>query len=152
MALSPCRPRSLVVDSQQARRYHSLGPWPRTNHQTVTGGRRLPGLAAVVTAAVPPEQASAWLGRWMGRLRRPWGSASCPELCSVCTPKAKAIAGEPIRTSRIYPGESQSAVLIALRLATAGESTCGRKRITYRPGNVLPPHSLYLTVNRRRAG
>src|SRR5258708_25661574 len=107
VALSLCRPRWLVVDWQQARRYHSLGPWPRTNHQTVTGGRGLPGLAAVVTAAVPPEQASAWLGRWMGRLRRPWGSASCPERCSVCTPKAKAIAGEPIRTSRIYPGESQ---------------------------------------------
>src|SRR5260370_1312250 len=107
MALSPCRTGSVVVDAEEGRRYHSVGPWPRTNHQTVTGGRGLPGLAAVVTAAVPPEQASAWLGRWMGRLRRPWGSASCPERCSVCTPKAKAIAGEPIRTSRIYPGESQ---------------------------------------------
>jgi hypothetical protein len=29
------------------------------------------GLAAVVTAAVPPEQASAWRGRWMGHLRWP---------------------------------------------------------------------------------
>src|SRR5689334_21275247 len=28
-------------------------------------------LAAVVTAAVPPEQASAWLCRWMGHLRWP---------------------------------------------------------------------------------
>ena len=30
-------------------------------------------LALLVTGRVPPECASASLGRWMGRLRRPWG-------------------------------------------------------------------------------
>src|SRR5260221_12809618 len=29
------------------------------------------GLALLVTGRGPPEQASAWLGRWTGRLRRP---------------------------------------------------------------------------------
>src|SRR5262249_62216719 len=31
------------------------------------------GLALLVTGRVPPEQAWAWLCRWTGRLRRPWG-------------------------------------------------------------------------------
>ena len=39
----------------------------------------------------------------MGRLRRPWGNPHCEALI----PKAKAIEGEQIRTSRIHAGESQ---------------------------------------------
>src|SRR5690348_14722549 len=48
--------------------HHSLGIRPRTNTPPVSPGA---ALAAVVKAAVPPEDASAYLCRWTGRLRRP---------------------------------------------------------------------------------
>jgi len=59
----------------------------------------------VVTAAVPLEEAAAWLGRWTGRLRRPWG----PPTGAAVIPTANAPAGEPISISRLHAGESQNA-------------------------------------------
>ena len=65
-------------------------------------------LALLVTGRVPLECALAQLGRWTGRLRRPWGCK--PPNCEASIPKAKAIEGEPIRISRLQAGESQTLV------------------------------------------
>jgi hypothetical protein len=59
----------------QTRRGDAL-PAPTTTRVLDAPGQ----LALLVTGRVRLEQALAWLGQWMGRLRRPWGGASLPAL------------------------------------------------------------------------
>ena len=68
--------------SQQARRPHSVGRRaPRTTPpKRVLEARSTGRLALLVRGRVPPECALASLGRWTGRLRRPWGWGWGPEL------------------------------------------------------------------------
>ena len=59
------------------------------------------GPADTVTVSVPPEYAS--------RVARPVdGPLDTAHNCDAMIPKAKATEGEPIRTSRLQTGESQS--------------------------------------------
>src|SRR5258708_18554594 len=56
------------------------------------------GLAAVVTAAVPPEPCVLPVD----------GPLETAPNCEALIPKAKALEGEPIRISRFQAGESQT--------------------------------------------
>ena len=76
--LSPGIHRTHVLYSKQARRPHALGRRaPRTTHANGCSLHEAPGhLALLVTGRVPPECASASLGRWTGRVRRRWSVSS----------------------------------------------------------------------------
>jgi hypothetical protein len=92
----PCGILSLVHEM-----HNSWGSVPlpeQTSFRSRRAGRH--GYSAGATGAVV-------FCRWMGRLRRPWGNPNCEAMI----PKAKAIEGEPIRTSRIYARESQSTAI-----------------------------------------
>src|SRR5260370_38751219 len=79
--------------------YHSPGLWPQTNTSS-----QPTGLAAVVTAAVPPEPTCSAGGR--AARDGPVG-AQAPANWAAVIPKAKATEGERIRTAHIHPAEPQ---------------------------------------------